>query len=113
MEEARRPPIVFLCSSVSVGVGGERVGSSVSEIDRTAAPVGRLLLIDDEQRILNFVSRGLRAEGMSVDAASDGEEGLRLALSRSYDLVILDLVMPGMDGETVLRNLLRRKPSQP
>jgi DNA-binding response OmpR family regulator len=89
------------------------VGSSVSEIDRTATPVARLLLIDDEQRILNFISRALGAEGIEVDAAPDGEEGLRLALSHPYDLVILDLVMPGMDGETVLRSLLRRKPSQP
>ena len=89
------------------------MGSSASEIDRTSSAVARLLLIDDEQRILSFVSRGLRAEGMEVDAVSDGEEGLRLALSRPYDLVILDLVMPGMDGDTVLRSLLRRKPTQP
>ncbi len=74
--------------------------------------VGRLLVIDDEQRILDFVRRALQAEGMTVDSASDGEQGLRLALSRSYDLVILDLVMPGMDGNTVLRRLLQQKPSQ-
>jgi len=50
--------------------------------------------VDDEQRIVNFVRRGLEAEGLEVDAAGGGEEGLQLALSRSYDLVILDLVMP-------------------
>src|SRR6266498_818651 len=76
------------------------------------APIGRILLIDDEQRILNFVRRGLEAEGMQVDPAADGDEGLRLALTRSYDLVILDLVMPGLDGTAVLERLLRDKPSQ-
>jgi two-component system copper resistance phosphate regulon response regulator CusR len=77
------------------------------------APVGRILVIDDEQRILNFVHRGLEAEGMSVDSAREGEEGLRLALTNPYDLVVLDLVMPGLDGLTALRRILESKPSQP
>lgn len=74
--------------------------------------VGRILLVDDEPRILDFVRRGLEAEGFSVDVASVGEDGLRMALSRPYDLVILDLVMPGLDGTGILRKLLARKPSQ-
>jgi DNA-binding response OmpR family regulator len=78
-----------------------------------AAPVGRILVIDDEQRILNFVHRGLEAEGMAVDSAREAEEGLRLALANMYDLVVLDLVMPGLDGQAVLRRILERKPSQP
>ena len=77
------------------------------------APIGRILVIDDEQRILSFVRRGLEAEGMAVDCASDGEEGLRRALNHPYDLVVLDLVMPGLDGHEVLRRILARKPSQP
>jgi DNA-binding response OmpR family regulator len=77
------------------------------------APNGRILVIDDEQRILNFVRRGLQAEGMAADCARDGEEGLRLALANRYDLVVLDLVMPGLDGHEVLRRILARKPSQP
>lgn len=76
-------------------------------------PTIRILVIDDEQRILTFLRRGLEAEGMWVDLAEDGEEGLRLALSRSYDLVILDLVMPALDGHAVLRGILAEKPSQP
>jgi DNA-binding response OmpR family regulator len=79
--------------------------------DRPAAPP-RILLIDDEQRILDFVSRGLHAEGFHVEVTADGAEGLRLALSRSYDLVILDLVMPGMNGHRVLDGVLEHKPSQ-
>ncbi len=78
-----------------------------------AAPTGRVLLIDDEPRILNFVRRGLEAEGLDVDATLDGQEGLDLALTRSYDLVILDLVMPGLDGHAVLRRVVEQKPSQP
>jgi len=80
----------------------------------TDAPLsGRVLIIDDEPRIVNFVRRGLQAEGLDVEPALEGEEGLRLALTGSYDLVILDLVMPGLDGQTLLRRLLRSKPSQP
>ena len=70
-------------------------------------------MIDDEQRILNFVRRGLEAEGMIVDSARDGTEGLRMALSTAYDLVVLDLVMPGLDGHAVLRRIMDAKPSQP
>jgi two-component system copper resistance phosphate regulon response regulator CusR len=87
--------------------------SSTQRSEDALAPIGRILVIDDEQRILNFVRRGLEAEGMAVDCAQDGEEGLRLALTHPYDLVVLDLVMPGLDGHAVLRRILERKPSQP
>jgi two-component system copper resistance phosphate regulon response regulator CusR len=87
--------------------------SSTQRSEDALAPIGRILVIDDEQRILNFVRRGLEAEGMAVDCARDGEEGLRLALAHAYDLVVLDLVMPGLDGHAVLRRILERKPSQP
>jgi two-component system, OmpR family, copper resistance phosphate regulon response regulator CusR len=72
-----------------------------------------VLLIDDEQRILDFVRRALEAEGMGVDTAGDGQEGLRLCEGKSYDLVILDLVMPGIDGHDVLRRILSDRPTQP
>ena len=74
---------------------------------------GRVLLVDDEQRIVNFVRRGLEAEGLEVDTAGGGAEGLRLARSRTYDLLILDLVMPDVDGLSVLQQILERKPAQP
>ncbi len=88
------------------------MGSSVIGNALQNASVGRVLLVDDEPRILDFVRRGLQAEGFSVDVASLGEEGLRMAVSQPYDLVILDLVMPGLDGAGILRKLLTRKPSQ-
>jgi DNA-binding response OmpR family regulator len=69
-------------------------------------------VIDDERRILNFVSRGLRDEGYVVEEAADGRVGLGMALSHRYDLVILDLLMPGMDGTQVLRRLLQHRPDQ-
>jgi DNA-binding response OmpR family regulator len=87
--------------------------SAAQRSEAEPAPAGRILVIDDEQRILNFVRRGLEAEGMAVDPVRDGAEGLHLALTRPYDLVVLDLVMPGLDGHVVLRRILERKPSQP
>jgi DNA-binding response OmpR family regulator len=78
---------------------------------RTALP-GKVLVIDDEQRILRFVVRGLEAEGLAVDSADNGPEGLRKALGGDFDLVILDLLMPGMDGISLLHRLMARRPSQ-
>jgi DNA-binding response OmpR family regulator len=73
----------------------------------------RILVIEDEPRILDFVSRGLEAEGFSVLGARDGQEGLRLAEALSCDLVILDLLLPRLDGLSVLRALEAKQPSLP
>jgi two-component system copper resistance phosphate regulon response regulator CusR len=75
--------------------------------------VGRILLVDDERKILDFVSRALRLEGFEVDTAPDGARGLELALSGRYDLVVLDLLMPGIDGIAVLRRIMERRADQP
>ncbi|MBV9381665.1 MAG: response regulator transcription factor [Streptosporangiaceae bacterium] len=73
---------------------------------------GRILLVDDEQAIRSALGRALRAEGHTVDFAETGSDGLRQAMAGSYDLVILDLLMPGTDGRTALRQLLRDRPAQ-
>jgi DNA-binding response OmpR family regulator len=73
----------------------------------------RILVIEDEPRILDFVSRGLEAEGFSVLGARDGQEGLRLAEALSCDLVILDLLLPRLDGLSVLRALEAKQPEVP
>jgi two-component system copper resistance phosphate regulon response regulator CusR len=73
----------------------------------------RILVIEDEPRILAFVSRGLEAEGFTVDAAGDGPNGLRRAVLGDYDLVVLDLLLPGLDGLAVLRGLQERRPDVP
>jgi two-component system, OmpR family, response regulator len=80
------------------------------------APVvarARILLIDDEPGILNFVSRGLRDAGYTVDVAADGEGGLKAALGPPYDLIILDLLLPDLGGIDLLRRLMGRHPGQP
>lgn len=78
-----------------------------------ASTSARILLIDDEQRILDFVSRGLEAEGYVVDVAADGGAGLRAALDQAHDLVILDLLLPDRGGLELLRDLVRQHPGEP
>jgi DNA-binding response OmpR family regulator len=78
----------------------------------TAQAAARILLIDDEPGIRNFVSRGLREEGFSVDLAADGDAGLKAALGPPYDLIILDLLLPDLGGIEVLRRLIRQHPGQ-
>ena len=85
--------------------------AGANQPSRTALP-GKILVVDDEQRILRFLVRGLQAEGFAVDAADNGADGLHKALEGGYDLVILDLLMPGMDGASVLRQLVARRPAQ-
>ena len=73
----------------------------------------RILVIEDEPLILSFLSRGLAAEGFVVDGAGDGRGGLTRALRETYDLVVLDLLLPQLDGLTVLRELQRQRPELP
>jgi two-component system copper resistance phosphate regulon response regulator CusR len=73
----------------------------------------RLLLIEDEQKVVDFVQRGLTAERFAVDVARDGVAGLELAQSYDYDLVVLDLLLPGLEGTEVLRRIRRGNPQIP
>jgi two-component system copper resistance phosphate regulon response regulator CusR len=73
----------------------------------------RILVIEDEPRILSFLARGLEAEGFSVDGAADGKAGVDRAVGGAYDLVILDLLLPKLDGFAVLRQLQNRLPELP
>jgi DNA-binding response OmpR family regulator len=73
----------------------------------------RILVIEDEARIQAFLSRGLEAEGYTVVAAGDGREGLDLATGARWDLVVLDLLLPTLNGLQVLRELQRAKPELP
>ena len=65
----------------------------------------KILLVEDDKGIARFVKKGLVENAFLVDFASDGEEGLRSALQRNYDLIILDILLPKMDGFEVLKNL--------
>jgi DNA-binding response OmpR family regulator len=73
----------------------------------------RILVVEDEPRILAFVARGLEAEGFAVDAATDGVNALRRARAERYDVVVLDLLLPRLDGLTVLRALRQERPELP
>jgi DNA-binding response OmpR family regulator len=72
-----------------------------------------ILVIEDEPRILAFLRRGLEAHGFAVDSAVDGLAGLRRAKANRYDLVILDLLLPGLDGLSLLRELSHDEPRTP
>jgi two-component system OmpR family response regulator len=74
--------------------------------------VAHILVIDDEPKIVSFVSRALAGDGFAVDSACDGARGLELATRGPYELVVLDLLMPGVDGVGVLRELIRERPGQ-
>lgn len=65
----------------------------------------KILLIEDEPQIAGFISRGLRHEGFTVIVAADGETGLEMAFSELPDLIILDIMLPGIDGLNVCRQL--------
>jgi DNA-binding response OmpR family regulator len=65
----------------------------------------RVLLIEDSERIQKAVARGLRASGYAVDTTGDGSHGLYLAESEPYDVIVLDLMLPGLDGLSLLRRL--------
>ena len=65
----------------------------------------RVLMIEDSERLRTYVGRALRRAGYAVDAAADGVEGLYLAESNEYDVIVLDLMLPKMDGMAVLERL--------
>jgi len=73
----------------------------------------RILIIEDEERIAGFLERGLRAEGHFCVVANDGEAGLSLALDGDFDLVLLDLMLPGMHGREVCQQIRVNKVSTP
>lgn len=72
-----------------------------------------ILVVEDEAAIADFLERGLEGEGYGISVATDGEEGERLALSGSFDLVILDRMLPLRDGMEVLAAIKRARPTLP
>lgn len=73
----------------------------------------KLLVIEDEKKIANLLQKGLREQGYAVDLSHDGEEGLDRAISEPYDAIVLDMMLPGRDGLSVLRTLRDRKITTP
>lgn len=68
----------------------------------------RALVVEDDIGVANFVSKGLREASLAVDVARDGVRGSSLAMTESYDVIVLDLMLPGRDGFAVLRELRDR-----
>src|ERR1041384_1659624 len=68
----------------------------------------RMLLVEDEKKVADFVARGLRAERFAVDVAYDGTSGWEMASGTEYDLIILDLMLPGLNGTELLRRFRRQ-----
>ncbi len=65
----------------------------------------RILVVEDKRTFANHIGRALQSEGHSVELAYDGDEGLRLGRTAAYDLMLLDVMLPRMDGFTVIRKL--------
>lgn len=69
----------------------------------------RVLIVEDEEKTADYLHRGLNEQGFTVDVARDGTDGLHLALHSDYDVIVLDVMLPGLDGYGVLRGLRARK----
>ncbi|MFO0973892.1 MAG: response regulator transcription factor [Phycisphaerae bacterium] len=73
----------------------------------------RALLVEDDSGVADFVGRGLRESSLQVDVAHDGHRGMAMALAESYDVIVLDLMLPGRDGFSILRELRERGDATP
>jgi two-component system OmpR family response regulator len=73
----------------------------------------RILLVEDDRKIASFVVKGLKAAGYAVDHAPDGEEGLHLALTQPYDTAIVDIMLPKLDGLTLIGRMRAAKVGTP
>jgi heavy metal response regulator len=73
----------------------------------------RILVVEDDKKIASFVIKGLREAGFAVDQAGDGQDGLNLALSESYDAAVIDVMLPKMDGLKVVAEMRRENIQTP
>jgi two-component system, OmpR family, response regulator len=73
----------------------------------------KILVVEDEKKIAAFIRKGLQAQGHVVDVSHHGDEGYTLATARPYDLMVLDIMLPGRDGLSILRSLRERRQGVP
>ncbi len=96
---------------------GERLGRTVPAPERSPEQEGasevKILLVEDEAKTATFLKKGLSENGFVLDVAEDGETGLHLAREGSFDLVILDVMLPERDGWSVLREIRTRDKNTP
>ena len=73
----------------------------------------RILIVEDEKKVAQFLKKGFQAEAFAVDLALDGQEGLECARSASYDAIVLDVMLPRIDGLSVLKELRKEGNNTP
>jgi two-component system OmpR family response regulator len=73
----------------------------------------RLLLVEDDSKIASFILKGMKAEGYAVDHASDGQEGLHMAVTEPYDAAIIDVMLPKLDGLSLIERMRKEKVNTP
>ncbi len=73
----------------------------------------RILLVEDDLKIASFITKGLKSAGYAVDHAGDGEKGLQLALTEPYDTAIIDIMLPKLDGVSLIEKLRKAKIQTP
>ena len=73
----------------------------------------RLLLVEDDTKIASFIIKGLKSSGFAVDHAADGEDGLHMALTEPYDIAVIDLMLPKVDGLTLIERMRSQKINTP
>src|SRR3954453_16799131 len=73
----------------------------------------RILLVEDEEKVARFITVGLKAERFAVDSARDGKTGLQMETLNPYDLLIVDLMLPGLSGTELIRRVRRQNTEGP
>jgi heavy metal response regulator len=73
----------------------------------------RILVVEDEKKVASFIQRGLEGEGFTVDVAADGESGVELGTQNSYDLILMDIMLPKMDGLEAIKALRKKNVATP
>jgi two-component system OmpR family response regulator len=73
----------------------------------------RILLIEDDLKIASFITKGMKESGFAVDHASNGEDGLHMALTENYDAAIIDIMLPKLDGLTLIEDIRRKNINMP
>ena len=86
-------------------IGEKRCKEPLDPLDSTGM---RILVVEDQKKIASFVKNGLEEEGMVVDVSYDGDEGYALATTEPYDVIVLDIMLPGRDGLSILTNLRKK-----
>ncbi|OYW31024.1 MAG: DNA-binding response regulator, partial [Chthoniobacter sp. 12-60-6] len=73
----------------------------------------RILLVEDQAKLLSFAKKGLEEQGIQVDAVDDGDEAWEMATTVPYDALVLDIMVPGRDGLSILRGLREKRNNVP